>query len=44
MTIAQYVETSVTVNKNSPTQDYVYLDDESQPTHVNVIVHPRNLL
>ena len=29
MTTAQVVETSVTVNKNSPIQDYVYLDDQT---------------
>ena len=44
MTTAQDLETSVTVNNNSPIQDYVYLDDQSQPTHVNVILHRRNLL
>ena len=32
MTTAQVVETSVTVNKNSPIQDYVHPDDQSQPT------------
>ena len=32
MTTAQVVETSVTVNNNSPIQDYVHLDDETQPT------------
>ena len=31
MTTAQVVETSVTVNKNSPIQDYVHLDDQTQP-------------
>ena len=31
MTTAQVVETSVTVN-NSPIQDYVHLDDQTQPT------------
>ena len=25
-------ETSVTVNNNSPIQDYVHLDDQTQPT------------
>ena len=32
MTTAQIVETSVTVNKNSPIQNYVYPDDQIQPT------------
>ena len=32
MTTAQVVETSVTVNNNSPIQDYVHPDDQSQPT------------
>ena len=32
MTTAQVVETSVTVNNNSPIQDYVHLDDKTQPT------------
>ena len=31
MTTAQVVETSVTVNNNSPTQDYVHPDDQTQP-------------
>ena len=28
---AQVVETSVTVNNNSPIQDYVHPDDQTQP-------------
>jgi len=44
MTAAQDVETSGTVNNNSPIQDYVYQDDQSQPTHVNFMSLPRNLL
>ena len=32
MTAAQVVETSVTVNNNSPIQDYVHPDDQTQPT------------
>ena len=32
MTTAQVVETSVTVN-NSPIQDYVHLNDHTQPTY-----------
>ena len=31
MTTAQVVETSVTVNNNSPIQDYFHPDDQSQP-------------
>ena len=31
MTTAQLVETSVTVNNNSPIQDYVHPDDQTQP-------------
>ena len=32
MTTAQVVETSVTVNNNSAIQDYVHLDEQTQPT------------
>ena len=32
MTTAQVVQTSVTVNNNSPIQDYVHPDDQTQPT------------
>ena len=32
MSTAQVVETSVTVNDNSPIQDYVHPDDQTQPT------------
>ena len=32
VTTAQVVETSVTVNNNSPFQDYVHPDDQTQPT------------
>ena len=31
MTTAQVIETSVTVNNNSPIQDYVHPDDQTQP-------------
>ena len=31
MTTAQVVETSVTVNNNSPVQDYIHPDDQTQP-------------
>ena len=33
MTTAQVVETSVTVNNNSPIQDYVHPDDHAQLTY-----------
>ena len=33
MTTAQVVETSVTVNNNSPIQDYVHPDDYTQPSY-----------
>ena len=32
MTIKQVFETSVTVNNNSPIQDYVHPDDQTRPT------------
>ena len=32
MTTAQVVETSVTVNNNSPIQDYAHPDDQTQLT------------
>ena len=32
MTTAQVVETSITVNSNSPIQDYVHPDYQNQPT------------
>ena len=49
MTTAQVVETSVTVNNNSPIQDYGHPDDETQPTfetnshrnHTNRIFYPK---
>ena len=31
MTITQVLETSVTVNNNSPIQEYVHPDDQTQP-------------
>ena len=34
MTTAQVVGTSVTVNNNSPIQDYVHPDDQTQPFEV----------
>ena len=36
MTTAQVVETSVTVTNNSPIQDYVLLDDHTQPTYESI--------
>ena len=38
MTTAQVVKTSVTVNNNSPIQDYVHPDDQTQPTFKNVTI------
>ena len=38
MTTAQVVETSVTVNNNSPIQNYVHPDDQTQPTFEFVII------
>ena len=32
MTIARVAETSVTFNNNSPFEDYVHQDDQTQPT------------
>ena len=32
LTTEQVVKASVTVNNNSPIQDYVHLDDQTQPT------------
>ena len=34
MTTAQVVGTSVTVNNNSPIQDYIHPDDQTQPTFI----------
>ena len=39
MTTAQVVETSVTVNNNSPIQDYVHPDDQTQPTFETLFCH-----
>ena len=36
MTTAQIVETSVTVNNNSPILDYVHPDDQTQPTFLKM--------
>ena len=34
MTTVQVVETSVTLKNNSPIQDYVHPDDQTQPTEM----------
>ena len=36
MTTAHVAETSVTVNNNSPIQDYVHPDDQTQPFDIIV--------
>ena len=36
MTTAQVIETSVTVNNNSPIQDYVHPDDHTQPAYLEL--------
>ena len=36
MTTARVVETSVTVNNNSPIQDFGHQDDHTQPTYKNL--------
>ena len=38
MTTAQVVETSVTVSNNSPIQDYVHPDDQTQPAFQQVVL------
>ena len=42
MTTAQVVETSVTVNDNSPVQDYVHPDDQTQSTFIKLIIETTN--
>ena len=37
MTTAEVVETSVTVNNNTPIQDYAHPDDQTQPTFEQII-------
>ena len=37
MITAQVVETSVTVNNNSPINDYVHPDDRTQPTFIDAL-------
>ena len=39
MTTARVVETSVTVNNNSPIQDYSHQDDHTQPTYKTLEFH-----
>ena len=42
MTTAQVVEMSVTVNNNSPIQDYVHpADDQTQPTFEESLYKPQ---
>ena len=43
MTTAQVVETSVTVDSNSPIQDYVHPDDQTHPTFSNRFIKQNNL-
>ena len=38
MTTVQVVETTVTVNNNSPIQDYVHPGDQTQPTFEITII------
>ena len=44
ITTAQVVETSVTVNNNSPIQDYVHLDDQTQPTFERFMTKAKSAL
>ena len=37
MTTAQVVETSVTINNNSPIQDYIHPDDQTQRFEDNML-------
>lgn len=39
MTTARVAETSVTFNNNSPFQDYVHQDDQTQPTFQVMIIY-----
>ena len=38
MTTTQVVKTLVTVNNNSPVQDYVHPDDQTQPTFETIFM------
>ena len=42
MTTAQVVKTSVTANDNSPIQDYVHADDQTQPYHDFSLIEHHN--
>ena len=54
MSTAQVAETSVTVNNDSPDQDYVHQDDQTQPTlwndsqaqtfHIAIAVYNKKLI
>ena len=44
MTTAQVVETSVTVNNNSPIQDYVHPENQTQPTFENRLCYVLSLI
>ena len=47
MTTAEVVETSAAVNNNSPIQDYVQPDDQTQPTfdiYCGIEVEPHSTL
>ena len=44
MTTAQVVEMSVTVDNNSPIQDYVHLDDQPQPQPIKLNLLKLSLL
>ena len=41
MTTTQVVKMSVTVNNNSPIQDYVHPDDPAQPTFEESLYKPQ---
>ena len=41
MITAQVVEMSVTVNNNSPIQDYVHQDDQTQPSFEESLYQPQ---
>ena len=43
LTTAQVVETSVTVNNNSPIQDYVNRDEHTQPTYEHCFCYSKNV-
>ena len=44
MTTAQVIETSVTVNNNSPIRDYVHPDDQTQPFEMTPLFKPFTVL